>query len=192
MCALFLAQDIKTYGFDAILEPIIKDLKVLETDGIKVAMFKNPVRGSKSQEIILVYMEYLGLWNHSVLEIVVGFVLWRKVIFKLYSVNMKRVLFCERRTCILITAALYKKHPQLPHVYIGCKACVFVKHSTVFHTSDNHAVDIMHDILEGVAQFEVKLILEYILENYLTAKELSARIDSFNYGYTERRNRPQM
>lgn len=48
----------------------------------------------------------------------------------------------------------------------------------------------MHDILEGVAQLEVKLVLEYLQENFLTAKELTARIESFNYGYTERRNRP--
>ena len=48
----------------------------------------------------------------------------------------------------------------------------------------------MHDILEGVAQFEVKLVLEYVQKNFLTAKELAGRIQSFNYGYTERRNRP--
>lgn len=46
MCALFHAQDIKTYGFDSILEPIIQELKVLETDGIEVPMFKSAVNGS--------------------------------------------------------------------------------------------------------------------------------------------------
>ena len=48
----------------------------------------------------------------------------------------------------------------------------------------------MHDVLEGVAQFEVKLVLEYVQKNILTAKQLAGRIQSFNYGYTERRNRP--
>ena len=48
----------------------------------------------------------------------------------------------------------------------------------------------MHNILEGVAQFKVKLILQYVQENFLTAKELAGRIQSFNYGYMERKNRP--
>ena len=49
LCALCHAQDIKTYGFDTIIEPIVSDLKVLETDGIKVPMFKSPVHGSIAQ-----------------------------------------------------------------------------------------------------------------------------------------------
>lgn len=48
----------------------------------------------------------------------------------------------------------------------------------------------MYDILEGVAQLKVKLVLEYLQENLMTEKELANRIESFNYGYTERRNRP--
>lgn len=43
------AQDIKTYGFDTLLEPIVSDLKVLETDGIKVPMFRSPVHGGIAQ-----------------------------------------------------------------------------------------------------------------------------------------------
>lgn len=39
LVALLHAQDIKSYGFDTILEPIVNDLKVLETDGVKVSLF---------------------------------------------------------------------------------------------------------------------------------------------------------
>lgn len=35
LCVLFHAQDIKTYGFDAILEAIVSDIKVLEIKGIQ-------------------------------------------------------------------------------------------------------------------------------------------------------------
>ena len=44
----------------------------------------------------------------------------------------------------------------------------------------------MHDSLEGVAQFELKLF-EYNSENVLS---LLSRIYSFDYGYLERKNRP--
>lgn len=74
-------------------------------------------------------------------------------------------------------------------MYMMKRSCL-LNNLQYFNTADNFSVDIMHDILEGVAQLEVKLVLEYLQENFLTAKELASRIESFNYGYTERRNRP--
>lgn len=59
-----------------------------------------------------------------------------------------------------------------------------------FHTADNFSVDLMHDILEGVAQFEVKLVLEYIQSNFLDAEHLAGRIHAFDYGYNQQRNQP--
>ena len=58
------------------------------------------------------------------------------------------------------------------------------------HTSDNYAADIMHDLLEGVVQYELKLVFEYLVDKYLSLETLSRRIQSSNYGYIERRNRP--
>lgn len=48
----------------------------------------------------------------------------------------------------------------------------------------------MLDILEGVAQFEIKLLLEYLSENFLSKPDLLSRIYAFDYGYVERKNRP--
>lgn len=48
----------------------------------------------------------------------------------------------------------------------------------------------MHDILEGVAQYEIKLLLEYLSENFLLKPGLLSRIYAFDYGYLERKNRP--
>ena len=59
-----------------------------------------------------------------------------------------------------------------------------------FHVSHNFSLDIMHDILEGVAQFELKLLLEYLSENVLSKPDLLSRIYAFDYGYVERKNRP--
>lgn len=57
--------------------------------------------------------------------------------------------------------------------------------------SDNFYVDIMHDVLEGIVQFELKIVLCYVQTRFLTTKELAGRLHLFNYGYTERRNREQ-
>lgn len=47
----------------------------------------------------------------------------------------------------------------------------------------------MHNILGGVAQFEMKLVLHYIQENFLNAEQLAGRIHTFDYGYNQQRNR---
>lgn len=38
--------------------------------------------------------------------------------------------------------------------------------------------------------FEQKLVFLYLIKNYLSLISLSERIESFNYGYIQRRNRP--
>lgn len=49
----------------------------------------------------------------------------------------------------------------------------------------------MHDLLEGVVQYELKLVFQYLVnQKYLSLESLSLRIQSFNYGYIERKNRP--
>nr|XP_055057381.1 uncharacterized protein LOC129441715 [Misgurnus anguillicaudatus] len=55
LCALLHSQDIKTYGFGAILEPNVNDIKILETKGIKG--LGGSVRGS----IVQVTGDNLGL-----------------------------------------------------------------------------------------------------------------------------------
>lgn len=60
----------------------------------------------------------------------------------------------------------------------------------LFHTSENYAVDIMHDLLEGVVQYELKLVFQHLIKNSVSVNTLSERILNFNYGYTQRKNRP--
>lgn len=60
-----------------------------------------------------------------------------------------------------------------------CRTCLTDKASaqTVFNendprvtfcnVSDNFVFDIMHDILEGVAQYETKLLFEYLNKNFI-------------------------
>lgn len=57
LVALFHAQDIKTYGFSKILDPIVQDIKILERDGIKLPLYDQPVYGT----IVQVTGDNLGL-----------------------------------------------------------------------------------------------------------------------------------
>lgn len=59
-----------------------------------------------------------------------------------------------------------------------------VKHFPFFDGGLPH--DCMHDLLEGVASTEVKLLLKHcIAEKYFSLDECNKSIVHFNYGYTE-------
>ncbi|XP_028310661.1 uncharacterized protein LOC114468147 [Gouania willdenowi] len=46
LVALFHSEDLKKYGFDPILKPLVDDLKVLETEGVLLPFSASPVKGS--------------------------------------------------------------------------------------------------------------------------------------------------
>ena len=44
----------------------------------------------------------------------------------------------------------------------------------------------MHDILEGIAPLEIKMLLRHLInQKFLTLEEYNSRLINFSYGYTE-------
>lgn len=52
--------------------------------------------------------------------------------------------------------------------------------------------DIMHILLEGLVPYETKLMLKQLIDESrcFTLKELNQRIESFDYGYMNKKNKP--
>ena len=52
--------------------------------------------------------------------------------------------------------------------------------------------DIMHILLEGVVPYESKLLLKVLIDGIrcFTLKELNQKIESFDYGYMNKKNQP--
>ena len=50
----------------------------------------------------------------------------------------------------------------------------------------------MHILLEGVVPYETKLLLKFLIDEQrcLTLKELNSRLQTFDYGYMNTRNKP--
>lgn len=54
--------------------------------------------------------------------------------------------------------------------------------------------DIMHDVLEGMLQYEAKLMLKQFIyqDHYFTLRQLNQLIESFELGYSEVKSRPSL
>lgn len=166
LCPLFHVQDIKRYSFDLILKPLINDLKVFETAGLQVPNFEHAIHGT----VVHVTGNNLGL--HSLVGFVESFGARYCCLFCLLEKHCFQKVFCENDPeVVLRTGNMHAQYchtvqtdPQLPHVY-GVKRTCLLNSLQYFNTVNNFSVDIMHDILEEVGQFEVKLILKYIHGN---------------------------
>lgn len=189
---LFHTTDIKKYGFDVILKPLVDDLKCLEMDGVLTPMSDIPLRGS----IVQITGDNLAL--HGLFGFVESFSATYCCRFCLADRDAMQTIFSEDQPGIIFRSKeLHSQHlsslqdnPQLSSAFGVKRSCLF-NTLEYFHTCDNFAVDIMHDILEGVAQYELKLVYQHLVDTKrITMNDLCERIHAFNYGYMERKNRP--
>jgi len=189
--ALFHSEDLKKYDFGPILQPLIDDVIILETEGICVPFSDASLKGS----VIQVTGDNLAI--HGLFGMVESFSATYCCRFCLTDKRKLQSVFSEDESdLILRTKELYLEHcnaiPQDPtpvSVYGVKRTCPF-NSLQFFHSSDNFAVDIMHNLLEGVVQYELKLLFQYLVTHCMSVNSLIERIQSFNYGYSERKNRP--
>lgn len=64
--------------------------------------------------------------------------------------------------------------------------------SRYFHVIGGLPGDAMHDVLEGVLQYEAKEFLKYAIneQRYFTLEQFNQWIQDFDFGYTDASNRP--
>ncbi len=75
--------------------------------------------------------------------------------------------------------------------FFGVKGiCCFIK-LKYYNMFDNMTFDGMHDLLEGLAQYDLKFIGKYMIsQKILTLAEINERIESFDYGPINQSNKP--
>lgn len=173
-------------------KPLISDIKVLETNGIKLPFLDEPLFGT----VIQVTGDNLAL--NSLLGFVESFSATHWCRFCLTSKEETQVKFTEAEPGITLRSKdLHADHckvlqnEDLQSVVYGVKKDCVLNSLEYFHSTENFAVDIMHDLLEGVVQYELKLFFQYLLKSgYISINALTKRIQSFNYGFLERKNKP--
>lgn len=180
LLAAVLSRHIKHYGMDAILAPIVHDLKLLESEGISIATSEGEAR----IRVILGQTTGDNLGLHGLL----GFVESFSANHPCRTCSIAREDAQSATTedvSLLRTKETYEEDLQVD------ERDSILNQLKSFHVIDNYAFDIMHDLLEGVCLIEVKLTLQALInQELITLDEFNIRLTSFNYGHTEFTNKP--
>jgi hypothetical protein len=182
------SSDIKNNGNDPILRSIVNEIKVLETEGVKIN--DKTFYGS----IYQVSGDNLGI--HQIFGLKEG--------------------FCGENICHLCdgsTESFQSKFKEIDYSPItkqsyneiieelnegqakmvqGVKKYCLLNDLKYYHHTNNYAFDITHDLYEGIVPLHIKLILREFIKTkkYFSLEILNERILNFNYGNVDKANKP--
>lgn len=86
----------------------------------------------------------------------------------------------------------YNKSLSENRDYSGIKELCVFNQIPRFHVTNNPAVDVMHDFLEGFGRYDLALLLHYFIyvSKYFKLEHLNCKIQAFHYGPKNSTNKP--
>lgn len=185
--AVSKTDDVKTHGINAVLEAIVNEITYLEINGFQVEIPQ--FEGSVNARMAQICGYSVGL--NSILGYTESFVgnsvcRWRRIhrdVLKVQTIEDPSAV-CDKENYISVSL--------LRHQFqTGSKRDCSLNKLLFYHVTDNVAPNIMHDILEGVGDWEIKLVLNALMDQeVLTIEQLNYRLTSFDYGGCDSRNKP--
>lgn len=179
---IFYSNDRTQFGNKKIFQPVIEELKFLETEGISIQV------GIKSYKIKFVLAELAGdnLGLHAILGLHESF---SSTYFCRFCTETKEVI----KTSTYESIQNLRKKEDYPHhvlTKIGIKEICLWNDLSYFHVYENLTCDVMHDIYEGVLRYDMAVIIHKLIEqNFFNLSRLNQRIKFYNYDSAEK-NRP--
>ncbi|KAE8738222.1 hypothetical protein FOCC_FOCC016306 [Frankliniella occidentalis] len=188
VAALFYANDRKAYGNRKVMEPVLEELKYLETVGILVNLPDRTVRVYFALGLFL--GDNLGL--NGILGFVECFVANHPC--RVCKIHKNELHFqVEDTDQLLRNRANYEADVALGIVlHTGIKEeCIFNELNSFFVTR-NVCGDLLHDFEEGACGYGLPLILHWLIDirQYLTHDTFIEKVAAFQYGPHESGNKP--
>jgi len=166
---------------------LINELKDLQTNGITIQV--------DSVEITIFFALGLVLGDNLGLNSILGFV-------ESFNANYCcRICRCSKhdlhKMVREVDTLIRNENNYETDIILNCvsnsglnERCIFNKVPN-FHVVQNMVCDFMHDIPEGVARYDMALVIKNLIDKkYFTLNQLNSRITLFDYGVTERKNCP--
>jgi len=193
MVGLWYALDVKRYGYDKLLEPLFKELQLLESEaGLPCTISGKP--SSLHGLVVAISADNLGA--HSLFGYLESF-----------SAN-KLCRFCEvdkleiqhtftepnfklRTKDSYDNAVKRIKDASYNASETGIKKSFILNDLKFFHCTEQTVPDCMHDVCEGVAPYEVQLVLQSLVDKKFVTQELiNLRLLDFDYSLSDQNSKP--
>lgn len=198
LVALCDSRIVGKYGCNTAIEHLVREIKILETEGI--AIDSNGIDERTVLKGTLIQASFDNLGGNELFGITKCFT----------SKYCCRICICTKDVCkektIEVAAKIrtklhyieqikkineYQGAKLLPKDFFGYTNYSVLNNLNHFHTIENRSQDIMHDIHEGAMPFVLRKIFKYLkTHEIITEEELELRISAFNYGKLESKNIP--
>ena len=179
------------YGMDLILQPFIRDLKILASQGITMQI------GGKERTYHGALIAFLAdnLASHMLGGFKESFSFALRICRTCMITHDEYKCTCNITHIPLRSISLHEQQCKLLSTPLGDhysktygikrrSALLDIPHFSIFDGGLPH--DVMHDVLEGVVVRELSLLLKHCISNkYLTLEEYNSRLLNFDYGYSE-------
>lgn len=180
-------QDIKTFGWAAVLAPLLQELLSVETDGVDLV-----VNGQMSNyKVVLSCITGDNLFLNGLFGFVESFTAGHPCRHCDIHRGKFGVTSVEELSSVRTVASYNHAVANVDVQQSGIKfACVF-NELRYFHAVTNYVQDIMHDILEGVCSYDIVLICsKFVGDGLFSIDVLNSRLQCLNYGYHDQCNKP--
>lgn len=192
LATLCYSSDIKMFGYDQVLEPLLKDIDVLEHQGVFVQRLGKSVTGT------VLYVSSDNLGAHSFAGFQESFSAGKccrfcsasKEDIQVYAVKSGR--FALRTQESLDNCVAELQHNESLTCVDGVKRDCVLNKLSYFETAKGFPPDLLHDLFEGIVPLELGICLKtLILSHFFTLEELNNAIHKFPYRFSDKLNRPQ-
>ena len=193
LALLCKANDIKKFGYETVLEPLLRDLTTLEREGVFVPQVGKNIRGT----VLCISADNLGAHSLSgLVENFCGRYICRFCIGDRYDYQQKEVhsgAFPPRtKENYDLHVQSVKRNPALVHCCGVKKGCPITEKLSYFHFVTGYPPDLPHDLFEGIISLELALCLNmFIHKKYFTLTELNKSITQFPYKFTDKTDCPE-
>lgn len=191
LALLVKSDDLKAYGYETVLEPLISDLISLEEHGVFLPKLGKCVRGT----IQCVIADNLGA--HGIAGFVESFSSGH--ICRFCTASMSEILTksVDSGAFTLRTEQIHSEHLKTLEQdslsnFCGVKRrCVLSEKLSHFKVTTGFPPDLVHDLFEGIVPAEIALCLSvFTSKKYFTLAYLNESILAFPFKWTDKVNCP--
>ena len=180
-------DDVRMFGWASVLKPLLCELKALEGQGLILTTKE----GLLPVKVVISCITGDNLFLNGIL----GFVESFSANFPCRHCILPKVSFTNtfvEESSLIRTVASYDADAVKCDIkHSGIKLSSPLNELKYFHAAENFVQDIMHDVLEGVCQYDMTLIINYLLSlKGFSLARMNGLLEHFSYGKPDVCNKP--